>query len=71
MQISERIALAREKLGLSQSEAAEKWGINKRTLQGWEIEHREPRGFARQQLEKLLTEILGGPQPTRRTRRKT
>ncbi|HEY4247822.1 MAG TPA: hypothetical protein VGM64_13285 [Lacunisphaera sp.] len=59
MSLSNRIQSARNKLGLSQSEASKTWGINLHTLQGWEIGRHEPRGFARTQLEKLLTEVLG------------
>lgn len=59
MSIAKRIKAAREKLTLSQSEAAARWGVNVRTLQDWELGRNEPRGFARTQLEKLLAEILG------------
>ncbi|MBW7896502.1 MAG: helix-turn-helix domain-containing protein [Opitutaceae bacterium] len=58
MSLAQRIAAARKKLGISQSEAAQKWGLSVRTLQNWEIGHRQPRGFARAQLEILLAEIL-------------
>lgn len=59
MSIANRIQLARKKASLSQSEAADKWGVSVRTLQNWEIGRNEPRGLARTQLEKLLSEILG------------
>lgn len=61
MDIAQRIKAAREKSGLSQSEAANAWGINPHTLQGWEIGRHSPRGFALNQLEKLLAEILDAP----------
>lgn len=68
MSLAQRIAAARKKLGISQSEAAQKWGLSVRTLQNWEIGHRQPRGFARGQLDKLLAEILAqdGSSPKRR-----
>jgi len=65
MSIAARIKAAREKLGISQEEAAQQWGLNLRTLQNWEIERNEPRGFARAQLAKLLDGILG-PTPSKR-----
>lgn len=60
MSIADRIKAAREKLGLTQEQAAPQWGVNVRTLQGWERGQHEPRGFARTQLEKLLATILEG-----------
>ncbi len=60
MSIAKRIKAAREKLAVSQSEAAAQWGVNVRTLQDWELGRNEPRGFARTQLEKLLADIIGG-----------
>lgn len=58
MSIANRLKKAREKCGFSQSEAAGKWGLPLRTLQNWEVARNEPRGFARTQLEKLLSDIL-------------
>lgn len=68
--LSQRIKHARAQCGFSQSEAAQQWGINVRTLQDWEIERRQPRGFARAQLEKLLAGIndATGARPARRSR---
>lgn len=63
MSIANRIKQARAKSGLSQSEAASKWGVSVRTLQNWEIDKNEPRGFARAQLDKLIDGILGKPEP--------
>lgn len=57
MQIADRINAVRTRLGLTQQEASEKWGINLRTLQNWECGRNEPRGFALAQLEKLLSDI--------------
>lgn len=64
--LGQRIKQARALLGISQSEAAERWGVNVRTLQDWEIERRTPRGFARAQLEKLLAGILAAPAARKR-----
>lgn len=52
---------ARDKLGYDQIRAAEKWGINLRTLQNWESARSQPRGLARTHLEKILTDILDAP----------
>ncbi len=65
MSLGKRIFKARTKLGLNQAEAAKEWGINFRTLQNWEIDHRTPSGFTLKQLQKLLDEILGSA-PTKR-----
>lgn len=56
--LSERLKAAREKLGLSQAEAAELWKVNLRTLQSWESGRYAPTGFALAQLDELLKEIL-------------
>ncbi len=69
MSIAERLQKAREKLDLTQEAAAPRWGVNLRTLQGWERGQHEPRGFARTQLEKLLTDILGPDAPRATNRR--
>ena len=55
--ISTRLQAARKKAGLSQAQAAEKWRINKRTLESWEQGLREPRGLALVTLEKILSRI--------------
>lgn len=55
--ISQRIKKARESLGLSQSQAAEKWNIRLQTIQQWEHGRREPRGLYRERIEKILAEI--------------
>jgi DNA-binding transcriptional regulator YiaG len=52
-----RIKAAREKLGLSQPEAARKWGFSLDTLRAWEQESRNPAGLYREKLEKILTQI--------------
>ncbi len=57
--LAKRIDDARKKADLSQPEAAQAWGVNLRTLQDWEAGRRDPRGFARAQLDKLLDGIHG------------
>lgn len=52
--LAQRIQAARNRLNLSQSEAAQKWGISKRTLQEWEQGRHEPRGLALAALESIL-----------------
>lgn len=59
MQLSNRIRKARAKLNLSQSKAAEAWGIPKRTLISWENQQRAPRGLALVHLTQMLDRILG------------
>src|SRR5213596_2568019 len=50
-----RVACAwREGKNLSQSEAALKLQISKRTLQEWEQDRSAPRGFARTAIEKMI-----------------
>jgi len=44
----------REGKNLSQSEAALKLQISKRTLQEWEQDRSAPRGFARTAIEKMI-----------------
>lgn len=56
---------ARARQGLSQSEAAKKWGVNLRTLQGWEVGRSYPIGKT---LLRLMREI--GPPEVRPVRRK-
>jgi putative transcriptional regulator len=55
--IGVRLKAARQKEGLSQSEAAQKWGISKRTLQEWEQGRFEPRGLYRAHIETVLSKI--------------
>ena len=53
-EIGDRLKAAREKLHLSQSQAAKAWGISVRSLQQWEQGQREPRGLALRALEAIL-----------------
>ena len=50
-QLASLIKAARERASLSQSQAAEKWGVKLKTLQGWEQGRNYPSG---KQLEPLL-----------------
>ena len=49
-----RIKAARARHGLSQSQAANQWGIVLRTLQDWEQGNRTPKGLALRMLEKII-----------------
>jgi len=49
-----RLRAWRERNNVSQSEAALKLRISKRTLQEWEQGRAEPRGFARTAIEKAI-----------------
>jgi DNA-binding transcriptional regulator YiaG len=55
MDFAKLIKEARKREGLNQSEAAAAWGVNLRTLQGWEIGRRKPTG---ENVIKLLPHIL-------------
>lgn len=57
--LGSKIKAARAKLGLTQAQAAEKWGIPKGTLQNWEASHRIPRGLALVALQQILDAALG------------
>jgi putative transcriptional regulator len=59
--IAERIQEARNRLNLSQSQAAAEWGISKRTLQQWEQTRREPRGLYREKIEAILSKAEREP----------
>ena len=54
MQIADRIKKVRAKLGLTQTQAAEKWGVPMKTLQRWEYGKHKPRGLGLVQLETIL-----------------
>lgn len=53
--IAKKIRVLREKLGLSQSQAAKKWGFSLKTLQAWEQGARKPAGLYREKLEKVFS----------------
>ena len=54
MNIAQKLKKTRTLLGLSQSTAAERWGISIKTLQAWEQKYRAPRGLALAHLEMIL-----------------
>jgi len=60
MDFAKLIKKARAKAKLSQSQAAEAWGVNLRSLQGWEIGASAPSG---QNVAKLLPFILPNSGP--------
>src|SRR5438045_9235268 len=55
-ELSARLRAWREKNDFSQSEAALRLQISKRTLQEWEQERAEPRGLASAAIEKTIRE---------------
>lgn len=55
--IATRIKKARKQLGVSQREAAEKWGFPVQTIQQWEHGRREPRALYAEKIESILAEI--------------
>lgn len=55
--IATRIKRARKQLGISQREAAEKWGFPVQTIQQWEHGRREPRALYAEKIESILAEI--------------
>ena len=59
--IPTRIKKARKQLGLSQREAAEKWGFPVQTIQQWEHGRREPRALYAEKIEAILSEIESAP----------
>jgi DNA-binding transcriptional regulator YiaG len=56
-EIGRRLKAAREKLGLTQDESAQKWGFSVKTLRAWEQGWNEPRGLYLEKLEGILREI--------------
>lgn len=54
---AERIKAARQKLELSQGEAARLWGFSHQLLGMWENGRRNPCGLYREKLEKILKRI--------------
>lgn len=64
-EIARKLKAARERLGLSQSQAAKKWSVPLITLQSWEQNVRTPRGLALKALNELLDGILGAPKKSK------
>lgn len=59
-ELRNQLKMARQKTGLSQSQAAKAWGIPLRTLISWENDQATPRGFALKAISDLLEGILSG-----------
>lgn len=59
-ELATKLKAARERLGLSQSQAAKAWGISLAALQKWEQDQRTPKGFALTALMEKLDAILAG-----------
>ncbi|MEM9298202.1 MAG: hypothetical protein AAGA64_07405 [Bacteroidota bacterium] len=49
---------ARAITGLSQSGFADQYGIKVKTLQSWEIGRSIPKGLARTQMDKIISDLL-------------
>lgn len=58
-ELADKLKAARKKLGLTQQEAAQQWGIPASTMIKWEQDESTPRGYALQQLNQMLDGILG------------
>lgn len=58
--ISSRLKAAREKLSITQSEAARQWGVSVQAVQLWEQERRQPRGLYLEKIEGILAKIEAG-----------
>lgn len=65
MDIASQIRAARTRLDLTQQEAATAWGVNLRTLQGWEARRSVPRGPT---LNRLLPILFPAVAPSARGR---
>jgi len=62
-QLALKLKAARKKQRLSQSQAAQAWGIPLPTLKKWETEQRTPRGLALQLLLERLDAIMADQSP--------
>ncbi len=65
-EVARKVKAAREKAGLSQSQAASVWGVPKATLIKWEQNQRTPRGLALEALNAKLDAILAEPPPRKK-----
>lgn len=61
--IENRIKEARNQLGLSQKEAADKWGFPVQTIQQWEQGRRKPRALYLEKIESILAECESKRKP--------
>ena len=66
-ELRNKLKAAREKHGLSQSQAAEAWGIPQRTLISWENDQYTPKGFTLTALLEKLDGILKQPANKKRS----
>jgi len=57
-ELRRKLKAARQKLNLSQSQAAKEWGMPLRTLINWENDRRTPRGFSLTAITEKLDRIL-------------
>jgi DNA-binding transcriptional regulator YiaG len=57
MSFPDRIKAARGHLGLSQAQAARKWGFPKQTISAWERGRRTPAGLYEAKLQRILKRI--------------
>jgi len=57
--VRQRLFSALESTSLTQSQFAEKFGLNRRSLENWLYREREPRGLYRERIENILSEIEG------------
>lgn len=57
--IRQRLFSALESTRLTQGQFAEKFGLNRRSLENWLYREREPRGLYRERIETILSEIEG------------
>lgn len=57
-ELKNKLKLAREKLGLTQQQFAEKIGAHPKALREWEQNKRTPRGFTLKALNDVLDAIL-------------
>lgn len=57
-ELKNKLKAAREKLGLTQAQFAERLGVNYQTLIKWEQDRTTPRGLALKAINELLDRIL-------------
>ena len=57
--LAARLKAARRRLHLTQAQAARRWGVNKRSLEGWELGDHAPLPVFRERLERALRRVEG------------
>jgi DNA-binding transcriptional regulator YiaG len=65
-ELSRKLKSARAKLGITQTQAAQVWGIPYKTLLSWEQNVNTPRGFALTAILEKLDAILADPPPAKK-----